>query len=408
MSQIESIAMADSGPGIKRYAYLVLGVVLLLAMGLVYAWSIFVPPLVAEFGWQPSKTSMGFTLLMSMFCIGGVLTGFLVKKFPAGFVVFLSAILVGGGFYLSSTVQGLAGLYLFFSVMVGLGSGMTYNAVLSTILKWFPEKIGLVSGLLMMGFGLGSFILSTLGTASLQKYGWRGTFGLLGVVYFLVILACSFFVKAPPRAVAQKSTQGEKGAEGGLELTSGQMLRRKSFWFYFLWAVVLTASSLMVIGAAAPIAKSLGADNVKAGLLTGMIAISNGCGRVFAGVMHDKLGRKIVLPIYTVLFTLTGCVLYLALLSQSLILLTVGFLMTGLAYGGVPPSNSAVVSNFYGQKNYPLNFSLANLSILVASILGPTLAGQMQSRTQSFGGTFIAIIIFGLISIGFLFKIKKP
>jgi OFA family oxalate/formate antiporter-like MFS transporter len=378
-------------------------------MGLVYAWSIFVPPLAAEFGWDPSKTSMGFTILMSMFCLGGIATGLITKKYPVGLVVFLSALLVGGGFYASSTLQSLAGLYLFFSVMVGLGVGMTYNAVLSSILKWFPDKIGLISGLLMMGFGLGSFILSTVGTSSIQNYGWRATFVRLGIVYFFVILICSFFVRPPgPGVVFKKPSQVKKKAEDGLELPASQMLKRQAFWFFFLWAVVLTAASLMVIGAATPIARSLGADSIKAGFLTGMIAISNGCGRVIAGVLHDKLGRKIVLPIYSVLFTVTGCVLYLAITSQSLTLITVGFLMTGLAYGGIPPSSSTVISRFYGQKNYSLNFSLANTSILAASFLGPALAGQMQSKSQSYGSTFMAIIIFGVLSIAFCFKIRRP
>ncbi|MDR1677639.1 MAG: MFS transporter [Deltaproteobacteria bacterium] len=404
-----SQSSTPSGPSTSRYGYLLVGILLLLAMGLVYAWSIFIPPLRKEFNWSPSQTSMGFTILMSMFCLGGMATGFITKKLPAKYVICFSALLIGGGFYGVSTINSLAGLYLFFSVMVGLGVGMSYNAVLSTVLRWFPDKLGIISGLLMMGFGLGSFILSTVGTSMIGNLGWRMAFVRLGIGYFFLILISSFFIRPPsPSVVFPKSTKAKNILESGLELSTGAMIKRLTFWIFFSWSVVLTAAGLMVIGSAATIAGSLGAEATKAGFMTGLIAISNGCGRVIAGFLFDKVGRQVVLPLISLLFMVTGLILYVALTSDNLTILVIGFIFTGLSYGGLPPSSSTVISLFYGLKNYSLNFSLINTNIVVASFLGPALAGVMQARYGTFQTTFVTIIIFGGLSFGLSYLIKKP
>jgi OFA family oxalate/formate antiporter-like MFS transporter len=352
---------------------------------------------------------MGFTILMSMFCLGGMATGFITKKLPAKYVICFSALLIGGGFYGVSTINSLAGLYLFFSVMVGLGVGMSYNAVLSTVLRWFPDKLGIISGLLMMGFGLGSFILSTVGTSMIGNLGWRMAFVRLGIGYFFLILISSFFIRPPsPSVVFPKSTKAKNILESGLELSTGAMIKRLTFWIFFSWSVVLTAAGLMVIGSAATIAGSLGAEATKAGFMTGLIAISNGCGRVIAGFLFDKVGRQVVLPLISLLFMVTGLILYVALTSDNLTILVIGFIFTGLSYGGLPPSSSTVISLFYGLKNYSLNFSLINTNIVVASFLGPALAGVMQARYGTFQTTFVTIIIFGGLSFGLSYLIKKP
>ena len=392
-----------------RWLRLAAGLALLLAMGLVYAWSVFIPPLSAEFGWDAARTGLGFTILMSMFCLGGIATGLITRKRSPRLAVQICAVLVGLGFFGASRLNSLTELYLFFSVMIGFGAGMAYNAVLSAILKWFPEKQGLVSGLLMMGFGLGSLILSTAGAAMLDAFGWRGTFLSLAVIYGALIAAGSFFIVPPgPEAVLPKPDGAGKSREAGLDMTAGQMLKRSSFWFYFAWAVMLTAAGLMVIGSAAPMAGSLGADAKTAGGLTGLIALSNGGGRVAAGFMFDRFGRRVVLPLLSCGFILTGLALLTALSFSSLTILTVGFVLTGLSYGGVPPSSSTVTSTFYGLRNYSLNFSIVNTSIVFASFLGPGLSGVMQTMSGSYNTTFVAITAFGGLSLALAFMIKKP
>ena len=391
-----------------RWVYLVVGVLLFLAMGLVYAWSIFVPPLAKDFGWQPNQTGLGFTILMSMFCLGGVVTGLITKRWTPRLAIWICGVLIGLGFFGASRLNSLGELYFFFSGLVGLGVGMAYNAVLSSVLRWFPERQGLISGILMMGFGLGSLILSTVGTSMLESIGWRATFLTLAGVYAVLVLVSSFFIVYPGPGVVFPAAATRQSREEGLELDTGRMVRRPTFWFIFIWATLLSAGGLMVIGSAASIAESLGADVRLAGFLTGLIAISNGCGRVLAGLLYDKVGRKLVMPLLSAGFIVTGAVLLAALATGSLTLLVAGFILTGLSYGGVPPSNSTLVSSFYGLKNYSLNFSIINLNIMAASFLGPALAGIMQTMSGAYNTTFIAIVVFGVLSLGLMFLVRKP
>ncbi|MDR2367363.1 MAG: MFS transporter [Deltaproteobacteria bacterium] len=395
--------------GLGRWGYLIGGIVLLLAMGLVYAWSIFVAPLEREFGWTRSETSLAFSICMSMFCAGVIATGLLTKKITARTVIWLSALLVGGGFVGASRLSTLGQLYFFYGGLIGLGVGMAYNGVLSTIMRWFPERPGLISGLLMMGFGLGALILGTVGTYLIDGIGWRLTFRNLGFVYLAVIIVSSFFIKLPGPSVVLPRLAGKGGAPppADRDWATSEMVRRPTFWLFFAWAVILGACGLIVISNAAPMARSLGAASM-GGLLTGLIAVFNGLGRVLTGLTYDRIGRHVAMPALCLGFIAAGALLILGLRAQSVPLLFCGCLLTGTMYGGMPTSASTVIRLFYGLRHYSLNFSLINLNVVFASFLGPYLSGVLLDRTGSYQTTFLAIIVFGALSLGLNFMIRRP
>ena len=144
---------------LNRRVYAIVGVIVLLFAGLVYAWSVLSTPIAAEFtDWTKAQLSLTFTLVMILFCIGSLLCGLLAGKLSAKNAVRLGAVLFLAGFYIASRCQTPLTLYLGFGVLCGLGSGLSYNAVMSTMVKWFPDKPGLISGVLLMGFGGGSFL----------------------------------------------------------------------------------------------------------------------------------------------------------------------------------------------------------------------------------------------------------
>jgi OFA family oxalate/formate antiporter-like MFS transporter len=395
--------------GGERWGYVAGGILLLLALGLVYAWSIFVAPLEAEFKWQRSETSLAFSICMSMFCIGGIATGLITKKWAPRVVIWITAVLVGVGFIGASKLTSLTHLYFFYGGLVGFGVGMAYNGVISTVLKWFPEKPGLISGLLMMGFGLGSLILGTVGSHLIQTVGWRNTFLYLGIVYVIVIFISSFFVKLPgkDKVLPKLQKKGADKAEVDRDWNASEMLKRPAFWIFFIWSVVLCACGLIVISNAAPMISQMGHAS-KSGLLVGLIAIFNGLGRVFFGLTYDKAGRQVAMPIVSLGFMTAGILLICSLSMQNVVLLVIGAIMSGFMYGGLPTSSSTVIRTFYGLRNYSLNFSLVNLNIVFASFLGPFMAGLLLDKTGSYQSTFIAIIIFGALSLGLNFLIKKP
>jgi len=392
-----------------RWGHLVIAMVLLLLLGLIYAWSIFVVPLEEEFGWQRDQTTLAFSICMSTFCLGGLVAGFISKRMPPRVSIILCAVFVFIGFMTASRLNSLINLYVSYGGFVGFGVGLAYNAIISTVLKWFPDKQGFASGLLLMGFGFGGMVLGTASTMLIETMGWRNTFAILAVLFGVVILAASFVLRTPPSDAQFPVVQAKKVSDGtGLELTTGEMLRRPTFYCFFLWAVVLTAAGLVLIGHATPLATSCGADFATAAAMAGTISVCNGAGRVAVGFIFDIVGRKAVMAIVSGGFIVSSLILLLAINNGSIVLLTVGFLCTGFCYGGVMPTNSTVISKFYGMKNYSMNFSIINLNIIIASFGGPYLASTMQMASGTYATTAILILVFGVVALFLGFLIRKP
>ena len=122
----------------------------------------FVAPLEAEFGWSRTQTSAVFTISMIFFCLGGIVSGIIIKKKTARFILTVAAICLCAGFCCASSIHTVGGLYIAYGVLCGTGVGLAYNCNISTVLKWFPDRAGFISGLLLMCFGCGGMVLGTL------------------------------------------------------------------------------------------------------------------------------------------------------------------------------------------------------------------------------------------------------
>ncbi len=165
---------------------LCIGTFLMLFLGLIYAWSLFAAPLEEAFNWSRSQTSITFSISMITFCLGSIISGIALKKYRPGNILLISAILFLIGFFGASCITNIWGLYLSYGVLCGLGVGLSYNAILSTIPKWYPGAGGFVTGTLLMGMGLGSLILGTVVKRIIDVLVWVMTFRILAVVFFLV------------------------------------------------------------------------------------------------------------------------------------------------------------------------------------------------------------------------------
>lgn len=280
----------------KRWIYAINGVILLLLLGLIYAWSIFVTPLEAEFGWQRSETSMAFAICMSMFCIGSLVAGLISKTKQLWINMVLCAICVFVGFLFASRVTTLMGFYIFYSCFVGFGVGLAYNTLISSVVKWFPERVGFISGLLLMGFGFGGMILGTTCGAIISRFGWRIAFKSLAIILSVIILLGTCFVKLPSekeiRFLATEQRKEETGVITSKDMTTAEMIKHPSFKWLFLWAVLLTAAGLALISNASPLMVSMGTSLSTAAFLAGLISVSNGLGRIVSGIIFDAWGWK--------------------------------------------------------------------------------------------------------------------
>lgn len=401
---------------LNRWVYAVVGVITLLLAGLVYAWSVMSKSISASRpDWSAAQVSMTFTIVMAFFCIGCLIAGILAKKVSPKIYIILSGVLFFVGFMVAAmTGASPALLYLGYGVLCGLGAGFAYNAVMSTMSAWFPDKQGLISGILLMGFGLSAFIIGKVFAAVTPSTGgeeWKATFRVLGIVILVVMVICSFFFVRPDADfVPPTSGKKKEVREPALDINSAQMVKKPAFWLYYIWAILVSAAGLVLVSQASGIAVQVGGTSVSDGTIAtvvGLISILNGIGRVIFGGMFDKKGYKMTMIVDMIIFIVAGLVLILALTTGQFLFIVLGFVVGGFAYGGVTPTNSAIISDFFGRTYYPMNFSLINTNLLIASFAS-TIAGKLYDATQSYMSAIFMLI--GVTVVGFIvfLGIRRP
>lgn len=401
-----------------RWMYSIIGVLVMLFAGLVYAWSVLARP-IGEFftTWSSTQLSFTFTLCMMFFCLGGLITGILSKKYEPKLMLKISAILFLIGFMVSSRSNNIITLYIGYGVIAGFASGIAYNSIMGNITKFFPDCPGLISGILLMGFGFGSFIIGkvyqslTPSGAGVDK--WRTSFLVFGIILFAVIFVASFIVRKPNSKEIKEISKlivkdGNDKEKEEINLTPHEMLKEKSFWLFFTWAILLSAAGLAVVSQASGIVMEVD-KNCSAGTVStvvGLISIFNGVGRVIFGGLFDKIGRLKTMMLNNILFVIAIVVIMLSISTKQFSFIILGFISMGLSYGGVTPTNSAFVSAFYGSKNYSVNLSLVNMNLLIASF-GSTIAGSLYDSSGSYFSTLIAMIAAVVVGTIITFMIKE-
>lgn len=387
-----------------RWTYMVTGVILLLFLGLIYAWSVFRIPLENEFGWSKADTSVIFSISMIMFCFGGLISGIVTGKKGSRFTLLCCAVFLAAGFIGASRIHSLIGIYVTYGGLCGFGVGLGYNATISTVVKWFPDKQGLISGITLMGFGFGGMILGTIGAKMIVSLGWRSTFVIFGGMFACIVVLGAFLLKPVTYDfLDQLASTSKKPIQALEELNYTGMLRRKNFWFYFTFSLMLSAAGLAVINISASYAGDiLGGELTQAAAIAGIISVTNGFGRVLSGQLFDMKGYRITMFVICIMMTAAAGILFVSELTRSMPVLVMAFVLLGLAYGSVPPINSAFTAYFFGSKNYALNYSMMNLCLLPASVLGPMCANGPYQMT------FVAMLIFTGIGFAVLLLIRKP
>jgi OFA family oxalate/formate antiporter-like MFS transporter len=177
------------------------------------------------------------------------------------------------------------------------------------------------------------------------------------------------------------------------------MVRDVSFWLYFIWAICLSAGGLAIIGHASPFALDMGVAVSAAAFYAGLISVFNGIGRVVFGLVFDRAGRRPTMLLVSLGLIVTAGMLILALHLNSIHVLVIGYICAGISYGGIMPCNSAVIHKFYGQKQFPMNFSVITMNILIASPFGPFLAGSLQRLSGSYRSTLYVLLVFGCLAV---------
>ena len=393
---------------------LCVGVVTMLFAGIIYAWSILKVPFASELKFAPDALALNFTLTMSFFCLGGLVSSFLAKKIGTAASIVISGALAAAGFVLTSFIGDgqIFLLYITYALMAGLGIGMAYILIISTVNAWFPDRKGLSSGALMMGFGASSLILGNLADRLFKsELGWRTTFLLLGIALGIVVCLSALFIKRPDSSVVfpePKKRAGKKAESFEVkDYTPTEMIRRFTFWRAFLCLICITAVGNSVISFARDLALSVGAGAALASTLVGVLAVCNGLGRIITGAVFDAMGRRFTMIAANILTIVAAGVTLLAVGISSLPLCIVGLCLTGMSYGTSPTVSSAFTSAFYGTKNFASNLGIMNFNLMCASFVA-TACSSLLTATGGYTVPFILLLALSLVALGLNISIKKP
>ncbi len=399
----------------KRWFMLLVGVCAMLFSGVLYAWSILKVPLKESFGWQDADLTLNFTLAMCFFCIGAFLGSILVKRIGTKLSIILSGISVGVGFVLTGLLNGasIILLYITYALLAGTGIGIAYNVVISTVSTWFPDKKGLCSGCLMMGFGASTLILGNLIAAFFENevIGWRKTYIIVGIVIALVLVISGMLLKrAEPDMVFPAPKAKKKLVKESFEIkdyTTKEMIKRFTYWRAFLCLVFLTAVGNSVISFARDLVLSVGATPDLATTLVGVLSVFNGIGRILTGALFDNTGRKNTMIAANIITIFAAGTTLVAVYISSLPLCILGLCLTGLSYGACPTVVSAFTSAFYGTKYFAKNFSITNFNLVGAALIS-TVNGNLLASTGSYAVPFLVLLSLSAVALLLNFSIKRP
>ena len=395
----------------RRWLYLVLGVVSMLFAGMIYAWSILKAPF-TEF-WTAPQLALNFTITMTCFCLGGFVGAKLSKRFGIKITIIIAGVLTCAGFLQTAQLRGnsVLLLYLSYGVLAGLGIGIAYNAVISTVNAWFPDKKGLCSGCLMMGFGASSLIVGNLASSAMALWGWQKAYLLLGVALGVVLVITALVLKKPEADTVLPSPKVKKAAGSEIfqtrDYATGEMLGRVSFWMAFVGIGLLAAVGSSVISFARDLALSVGAEAALATTLVGVLSVCNGLGRIFTGALFDAIGRRATMLAANILTIAAAGVTLVAVVLGSLPLCIVGLCLVGMSYGSCPTVSSAFVSAFYGAKHFPTNFSIMNFNLIGSSLMA-TACGSLLTSTGGYMAPFAVLLGLSVGALVLNLLIKKP
>ena len=401
-------------PTSMRWFYLGIGVIAMLFAGVLYAWSILKSPLTTEFGWKASELAFNFTLAMSFFCIGGLLGARLSKH--AGHKIALTAagILSALGFILTACLQGnsVLMLYITYGVLAGIGIGIAYNVIIATVSAWFPDKKGLCSGCLMMGFGASALILGNAANALFKStLGWRFTYVTLGIAICIILLLAGLLLQKPdsdtilPQPKITKTAETESFEQQ--DYTSGQMLGRPSFWMAFICISFLAAVGSSVISFAKDLALSVNAPESLAVSLVGVLSVCNGIGRILTGALFDSMGRRKTMLCANILTICAATVTLLAVSIGSLPLCIAGLCLTGISYGACPTITAAFTSSFFGMKYFSTNMALMTFTVMGGSLIA-TVSNKILEITGGYTATFMMLLSLTFAALVLNIFIRKP
>jgi MFS transporter, OFA family, oxalate/formate antiporter len=394
----------------NRWSIALAGVFMQLALGAVYAWSVFRIPLSKEFGWSISQVTLTFTICIFTLGIAAFFGGLWLNRKGPRIVGVTGGALYGIGVFLASlSAHKLWWLYLSYGFIGGVGLGFGYIVPIAVLVKWFPDRRGLITGIAVGGFGAGALVTAPLATRLIHSVGVLHTFAYLGVGYLIVTVIAGLFMRNPPVGWTPQGwtpTRAEISHRAGHDYTLSEAL--KTWQWYALWLVLFlnTCAGISVISQESPLFQELTMVTAAAAAgMVGIASIGNAAGRVLWAWISDLISRRAT---FAVMFLAQALLFWIYPTIATASLITVVTFVVLTCYGGGFGTMPAFAADYFGPRNVGPIYGLMLTAWGCASAFGPLLIAHMREVDGTYRGALHIISEVMAVSIILPIVISPP
>lgn len=394
----------------NRWLIALSAIAIQLSIGAAYAYSVYTKPISETMGWSPTEITYAFTIMMALGGISAAFFGGFVEKNGPRKSAMVAAFLFGlgqAGAGFATQIDSLVLFLLTYGFMSGMGLGVGYIAPISTLVKWFPDRRGLATGMAVMGFGAGALITAPVAASLIDSVGVTTTFYILGISYFILISLGASYIAPPPEGFMPKGMEadlasGKKVMKKDLaQLTARQAVKTRRFWMLWTMMLINVSAGIMIISVASPMAQELvGLTAAGAATLVGIMGIFNGGGRLGWAAISDYIGR----PTVFMMFFIIQIVAFVMLPGiTNVIIFQVFILLIVSCYGGGFSNLPAFIGDMFGTRQLGAIHGYLLTTWSLGGIIGPAIVSQVYAATNSYVPVFYIFI--GLISVALVLSI---
>lgn len=389
----------------NRWGVAAAGFLMQMALGAVYAWSVFRTPLAKQFHWSISQVTLTFTICVFVLGVAAFFGGLWLNRKGPRVVALTGGFLYGLGVFLASfSADKLWWLYLSYGLIGGIGLGFGYIVPIAVLVKWFPDRRGLITGIAVAGFGGGALVTAPAATYLIQSVGVLKTFAYLGVSYLVVTMTTGYFMQNPPDGWKPEgwnpsATQSKQRA--AKDYTLAGALRTWQWWAMWSLLFLNTCAGISLISQESPMFQEIAKVSVIAAAgMVGIASIGNAVGRIFWAWISDAITRR--WTFVTMFLLQVGLFWFLPGIVSASFLTVVSFIIL-MCYGGGFGTMPAFAADYFGSKNVGPIYGLMITAWGCASAFGPLLIAHMRQASGSYAGGLH--LIAGIMAVSVLLPI---
>lgn len=394
----------------NRWGIAAAGFLMQVALGAVYAWSVFRIPLSNQFHWSIAEVTLTFTISIFVLGFAAFFGGLWLNRKGPRIVALTGGFLYGMGVFLASfSDHKLWWLYLSYGLIGGIGLGFGYIVPVAVLVKWFPDRRGLITGIAVGGFGAGALVTAPIATRLIQKVGVLPTFAYLGIAYLIVTMMGGWFMQNPPagwKPAGWTPSAAQTAQRARTDYSLSAALKTWQWWALWLLLFLNTSAGISLISQESPMFQKIATVNaIVAGSMVGIVSIGNAVGRIFWAWVSDAITRRWT---FVVMFALQFVLFWIAPSTTPVALLTLVSFSILMCYGGGFGTMPAFAADYFGSKNVGPIYGLMLTAWSAASACGPLLFAYMLKSTGNYAGGLHLIAIVMAISTVLPILVSPP